>query len=308
MKTKNNIIVTGGAGFIGTHLVDLLVQKNFNVFSVDNYHAFWGNKPSERLNKKAHYLKCDIRSYEKLNKIFAKIKPLFVFHVAALARIQPSIADPQKYLEVNSLGTLNVLRAAKNCRASRVIYSASSSAYGLNPIPSKENMCPNPLNPYAKTKLDGEQWMKIFAEIYGIETVSLRYFNVYGPKNTFVGSYTTVITKFLHQRKNKKPMTIVGDGNQTRDYTHVRDVVRANYLAAISKKVGRGEVINIGCGRRYSVNFIARTIGGRTVHVSSRPGESRNTLADWSLAKKLLGWRPTVKLEDGICELKKITI
>ena len=308
------VIVTGGAGFIGSHIVDLLVSKKFGVYSLDNYKTV-GEKSGYR-NKKAHYTKCDIRDFNALKKHFLRIRPKYVFHTAALARIQPSIKDPDTYLAVNSGGTLNVLKAAKAAGAKRVIYSASSSAYGLNPIPSKEAMLPHPLNPYAQTKLAGEYWMKVFASVYGLETVSLRYFNVYGPRNPFTGAYTTVVTKFLHFYQNNMPMTIVGDGRQTRDYTHVNDVARANLLAAFSKKVGNGEVINIGCSKKYSVNQVAEFIGGTSLgkllknsaaeFIPPRQGEARHTLADITLAKKLLGWSPKVKFETGISELKKI--
>ena len=313
-EKANKAIVTGGAGFIGGHIVDLCVSKGWKVFSLDNYRT--AGIDSAYRNKSAHYIKCDIRNFKLLKKYFLKIKPKYVFHTAALARIQPSIKDPDTYLAVNSGGTLNVLKAAKFAGAKRVIYSASSSAYGLNPIPSKESMLPDPLNPYAKTKLGGEHWMKVFAEIYGLETVSLRYFNVYGPRNTFAGPYTTVITRFLHLLQHKMPMTIVGDGKQTRDYTHVEDVVRANLLAALSKKVGNGEVLNIGCGERYSVNQIAEFIGGKPLgtllksgiaeFIPPRPGEARHTCADISRAKKLLGWSPKVKFQPAISDLKKI--
>lgn len=314
---KIKILVTGGAGFIGSHLVDLLVSSgSYKVFSLDNYAAFNGRAPKDRFNKSTHYIKCDARNLADLIKIFKKVRPKYVFHTAALARIQPSIKNPHLYLEVNSMGTLNVLKAARDFGAKRVIYSASSSAYGRNSIPYQESMTPDPLNPYAKTKLDGEQWMKIFSELYGLETVSLRYFNVYGPRNTFSGPYTTVVTRFLHLFQHKMPMTIVGDGKQTRDYTHVEDVARANLLAALSKKVGKGEVINIGCGERHSVNKIAELVGGKSLgiliknglakFVPSRPGEARHTCADYALARKLLGWTPQISFEEGIAELKKL--
>lgn len=312
-----NVLVTGGAGFIGSHIIDLLLEeKKYGVYSLDNYATFKGREPRDRMSKEARYVKCDIRDMDALLKIMKKVKPRFVFHTAALARIQPSIKNPHLYLEVNSMGTLNLLKASRESGVKRVIYSASSSAYGRNKIPYKEEMKPDPLNPYAKTKLDGEQWMVIFSELFGLETVSLRYFNVYGPRNTYSGPYTTVITRFLHLYKHKMPMTIVGNGKQTRDYTHVTDVVRANLLAATSGKVGNGEVINIGCGERHSVNKIAELVGGekleklikngKAAFVPARPGEAQDTCADHSLAKTLIGWEPKVKFSDGIAELRKI--
>lgn len=317
VNKKINVLVTGGAGFIGSHIIDLLVKENkYKVYSLDNYATFKGLIPKDRMNGSASYLKCDIRDLGALSKILKKVRPKYVFHTAALARIQPSIKDPHLYLEVNSMGTLNLLKAARESGVKRVIYSASSSAYGRNKIPYKEDMKPDPLNPYAKTKLDGEQWMLIFSELFGLETVSLRYFNVFGPRNTFSGPYTTVVTRFLHLFQHKMPMTIVGDGKQTRDYTHVTDVARANLLAATSKKVGKGEVINIGCGEKYSVNKIAELVGGAKLKVllagksakfvPARPGEAQNTCADHSKAQKLLGWSPQVEFSQGIAELRKI--
>lgn len=299
------MLVTGGEGFIGSHLVDLLVEKGFKVYSIDNSVGISGWQ-NDRINPKAEYYSCDIRNFDKLLKFFLDVKPHYVFHTAALARIQPSIKDPRAYLEVNSMGTLNVLLASREAGVKRVIYSASSSAYGLNKIPLMESMTPDPLNPYAKTKLDGEQWMKLFAKLYGLETISLRYFNVYGPRNAFSGPYTTVITKFLHLRKEGKPMPVVGSGKQTRDYTHVSDIVRGNLLAALSKKGGHGEVINLGCGEQHSVNEIAKLIGGKVEHEPPRRGEALHTLADRSLAKKLLGWEPNVKFKEGVQKLKKL--
>lgn len=310
MKNKKTALVTGGGGFIGSHIVNALIQKGYPVYSIDNYFSTGGKLLPERNNQKARYITCDIRDADALRRHIMRVRPDVIFHTAALARIQPSIKDPVSYEEVNSGGTLKLLLASRDAGVRRIVYSASSSAYGSNPIPFREDMTPQPLNPYAKTKLDGEQWMKIFSSLYDIETVSLRYFNVYGPGNIFNGPYTTAITLFLHNLKNNKPMEIVGDGKQTRDYTHVSDVVEANLLAADSKKVGKGEVINVGFGKRYSVNDVAEFVGGeplsallgsgKAVFVPPRTGESRDTLTDNRLAKKLLGWKPKTRLDAGI--------
>ena len=315
MRHKTNVLVTGGGGFIGSHLIAQLLQKRLRVYSYDNYVSTNGALLPERNHKSARYLEGDIRDVPFLSRTIKRIRPKFIFHTAALARIQPSIKNPTEYLEVNSRGTLNILLAARGAGVRRVVYSASSSAYGDNPIPLHENQTPRPLNPYAKTKLDGEQWMKIFAELYGVETVSLRYFNVYGLGNIYNGPYTTVITLFLHHFARGKPMEIIGDGKQTRDYTHVFDVARANILAAMSNKVGRGEVINIGCGDPHSVNEIAERIGGATleqlrkekkaIFIPARPGESRHTKANITKAKRLLGWTPRISFADGIAKLKR---
>ena len=219
--------------------------------------------------------------------------------------MQYSIEHPIETNEVNVGGTLNVLIAAKEGGVKRVIYSASSSAYGDQKVlPFVETMTPNPKSPYGLQKYVGELYTRVWSEVYELETVSLRYFNVYGPRLNPDGAYALAIGKFLRQRKEGKPLTIWGDGTQTRDFTHVRDVVQANLLAAESKKVGKGEVLNIGAGRNFSVNQLAEFIGGPVVHEPPRI-EPHDTCADSSLAKRLLGWKPEIKLEEGIEELKR---
>lgn len=299
-KKSTKVIVTGGAGFIGSHLVDALVKKGAEVHIIDNLTT--GKK--ENINPKAIFHKADIRQLEKIKPIFKNAR--FVFHLAALPRVQPSIQDPKTSNDVNTAGMLNVLISAKNAGVRRLIYSASSSAYGdQKKFPLKETFPANPLSPYGLQKYIGELYCRLFHTIYGLETVSLRYFNVYGPRSATEGAYTLVIGRFLKQRQLNKPITIVPDGEQSRDFTHVYDVVKANMLAAESGKVGRGEVINIGGGHDYSVNEVARLIGGPTVFMEPRI-EPRRTLADITLAKKLLGWEPQVKFEKGIEELKRI--
>jgi UDP-glucose 4-epimerase len=229
-----------------------------------------------------------------------------VFHLAALPRVQYSVQYPRETNETNITGTLNVLLAAKESGVKRVVYSSSSSVYGNNPdLPLKEGMKPCPMSPYGLHKLVGEEYARIFSIFHNLETVSLRYFNVYGPRMNEEGAYTTAIAIFLRQKKNGEPLTITGDGTQTRDFTHVRDVCRANILAAESKNVGKGEVINIGAGRNFSINQIAELIGGHKINIPPRI-EPHDTLADNSLAKKLLNWEPQIKMEEGIEELKRI--
>jgi len=206
---------------------------------------------------------------------------------------------------VNVDGTVSVLRAAVEGGVKRVVYAASSSAYGDQvALPLSETLPAQPKSPYGLQKYIGELSSKLWSDVYGLSTVSLRYFNVYGPKFDPEGAYALVIGKFLKQKKEGTPLTITGDGTQTRDFTHVSDIIRANLLAAESPNVGKGEVLNIGAGRNMSVNDLAAMIGGPSVHVEARL-EPHDTLADTSLAKKLLGWEPTIKLEDGIAELKK---
>lgn len=288
MTTVNKkTVVTGGVGFIGSHLCRVLGEHGYDVVSVDI-------KTGD-----------DIRDTEKMTKLFEGAN--FVFHLAALPRVPYSIEHPQETHDHNVNGTLSVLLAACDAGVKRVIYSASSSAYGDQDVmPLVETLPPKPKSPYGLQKYIGELYCKVFSEVYNLPTVSLRYFNVYGPGASAEGAYALVIAKFIKQRTEGKPMTITGDGTQTRDFTHVRDVVRANLFAATSAHVGQGEVINIGAGKNASVNKISELIGGPVEHIAARL-EPHDTLADSTLAKKLLGWSPEVSLEEGIAELKKLS-
>jgi len=291
------ILVTGGAGFIGSHLTDALVAKGHDVHVVDDLSA--GKKENVHKNATLHITSiCD---FDALSSLMAGVD--YVFHLAALPRVQYSIEHPRETNEVNVGGTLNVLVAAKDAGVKKVIYSASSSAYGdTDVMPLSEDMPANPISPYALQKYIGELNCRLFSTIYGLPTVSLRYFNVYGTRQDPTGPYALVIGRFLLLKKEKKPLTITGDGSQTRDFTHVRDVVRANILAMESSSVGKGEVINVGAGHNRSINDIAVCIGGPVVHVEKRI-EPHDTLADISYAKNLLGWEPLVLFEEGIKEL-----
>ncbi len=299
--SKIKVVVTGGAGFIGSHLVDALIERGFDAHIIDDLSA----GKMENVNKKAVFHKEDVRNFEAIKKIIEGAK--YVFHTAAKPRVQVSIQNPLETHDINVNGTVNVLVASKDVGVKRVIYSASSSAYGeQKTMPLLEDMQANPLSPYGLQKYIGELECSVFNKVYGIETVSLRYFNVYGPRLLSEGgAYDLVIGRFLKQRKEGKPMTIVPDGEQTRDFTNVRDVVKANILAMESDKVGKGEVINIGAGKNYSVNKIADIIGGPKVYIEPRM-EPKHTLADNRRAKNLLGWEPKIKFEDGIEELKAI--
>lgn len=293
-------VVTGGAGFIGSHLVRALLDKGYEVHSIDN---IAGGRVSGRIHQGAEYHEASI--------LDPNTKPIYrgaayVFHTAALPRVQFSIQNPYDTHETNVTGTLCVLLAAKEAGVGRVIYSASSSAYGDQPqLPLREWMRANPKSPYALQKHVGEQYCRLFSEVYNLQTVSLRYFNVYGPGADPEGAYALVVAKFIEARKRKEPMPVAGTGENTRDYTHVKDVVRANLLAAESPNVGRGEVINIGAGRNVSVNTIAKLIGGPTTSIAARL-EPKDTLADNALAKELLGWEPAISIEEGIAELKRL--
>jgi UDP-glucose 4-epimerase len=294
------IIVTGGAGFIGSNLVNELVREGHQVLVLDNLSG--GSK--ENVNKKAKFHKVDITDFKKIKPLFKGVD--YVFHLAALPRVQFSIRNPLESDNANVRGTLNVLVASAGAKVKRVIYSASSSAYGdQKKMPLQETFSVNPKSPYGLQKYIGELYCRIWSEVYGLPTVCLRYFNVYGPGQNAEGAYALVIAKFMKQKSLGQPMTITGNGKQTRDFTSVHDVVRANILAMKSKKIGRGEAINIGAGRNQSINKIAELIGGPVKYIPAR-FEPRDTLADNSLAKKLLGWRPSVGIEKGINELKKM--
>ena len=294
-------LVTGGAGFIGSHLVDALIERGDRVIVIDNLST--GKR--ENVNPKAEFHELDIRNFNDISSLFKGIDD--VFHLAARPRVPFSVEHPYESHVNNALGTLNVLIASRDAKIKRFIYTSSSSVYGdQKKLPLKENMVPKPKSPYALQKFIGEEYCRLFYELYGLSSVSLRYFNVYGPRMPFEGAYALVIGIFLRQKKANEPLTIYGDGEQTRDFTHVKDIVSANILAAQSDKVGRGEVINIGSGKNCSINTIAKLIGGKTVMRPVRPGDARHTLADNARAKKLIGWRPEVDIKDGIEELKKI--
>ncbi len=296
-------VVTGGAGFIGSHIVDLLVSQGHEVHIVDNFSS--GKR--ENLNPKAILHELDIRHEKELTPIFKGASG--IFHAAAQPRMQYSIQEPRLTNDINITGTLNVLIAGRDAGVRRVVYSASSSAYGHgHAMPLQEDMEPRPVIPYAIQKRVGEQYCKMFSFFYGLETVCLRYFNVYGPRQTTDadGPYATVIGIFLGQRKKGLSMSVVPDGTQRRDFTHVRDVARANVLAMQSDKVGKGEIINIGTGKNYSVLEVAGLIGGPTVFAESRAGEVQETLADNKKAKTLLSWEPETSFQTGLGELKEV--
>lgn len=300
---SRRVVVTGGAGFIGSHVVDLLINEGFEVHIVDNLLS----GKLERINPKAVFHKTDIRDEVALKPIFSGAQT--VFHLAAQPRMQYSIQEPKLTNDINITGTLNVLLAARDAGVKRVVYSASSSAYGTkHPLPLHESLEALPVIPYAIQKRVGEQYCQMFSYFYGLETVSLRYFNVYGPRQTTAkdGPYATVIGIFLEQRERGEQMTVVPDGKQRRDFTHVLDVARANFSAMMSSRVGKGEIINVGTGTNYSVLDVAEMIGGLWKFTDPRKGEASATLADISRARDLLGWEPKISFADGIAGLKKL--
>ena len=295
-------VVVGGAGFIGSNIVDKLVEQNHEVVIIDNL----STGKMENVNPKAsvEYIDiCNENECSAMVEIMSGADALFL--LAAKARVQPSIENPVEYEINNTIGTLNVLKCASDAGVRRVVYSASSSAYGnTEKLPSKESDPINPLSPYGAQKYYGEVMCKMFSEVYGLETVSLRYFNIYGERQNVGGAYAMVIGIFVDQLLNGKPMTIRGDGEQRRDFTYVGDVVNANILASQSENVGNGEVINIGNGDNRSINDIANMIGGDRVNVDPVI-EPKATLADNSLAEELLGWKPTKNIEDWIPKYKE---
>ncbi len=297
------VIVTGGAGFIGSNLVDHLVN-NYKVIVIDDESAESNDKFYH--NSKAEYHKISIENYDLIESLFKDV--LYVFHLAAIARIQLTINNPEKALLVNYVGTHNILRASKKYNVKRVIYSSTSSAYGLlNTPPLKETMQRDCLNPYSVTKVGAEDLCKLYTRLYNLETVIFRYFNVYGDRHPTKGEYAPVIGLFARQILEGKKMTVIGDGLQTRDYTNVIDVVQANILAATYKNNNIcGEIFNIGCGKNYSVLDIVEMLKpGYFNYIPARLGEARHTLADISKVKKMLNWEPQVKLEDWIINYKK---
>lgn len=302
INKKQKVIVTGGAGFIGSHLTRKLCDDGFEVFVVDN--LVTGKKKD--VDKRAKLCVADITDFKKITNLWKKVKPEYVFHLACLPRVQFSIDFPKETNDTNVTGTLNILIASRDSGVKRVIFSDSSSIYGDQPtLPFVETMKVDPKSPYGLQKYFGELYMKMFSTIYKLETVSLCYFNVYGPNQDPTGGYAQAIPKFIAQKKSGKFLTVTGDGEQRRDNTHVSDVVAANIQAMKSLKVGRGERINIGSGKNSSVNEIAKLIGGDIEYIPARL-EPRETLAGIALAKKLIDWEPKVSLEEGIAELKKL--
>jgi UDP-glucose 4-epimerase len=293
------VVVTGGMGFIGSHIVDALIERGFDVHSIDNLAA---GKREDRINPKATYHEADIRDVALIAPIIKGAQ--YVFHEAALPRVQFSIENPLETFEVNVNGVAAVLKAAHEGGVKKVVIASSGSVYGDQAtMPLVETMVAQPKSPYGLQKYIAELTGKMWSEVYGLPTISLRYFNVYGSKMDPDGAYALAVAKFLKQRKEGKPITIWGDGTHSRDFTHVDDVVRANILAAESD-VGGGEVFNIGAGRNRTVNDIAAAIGGPVVYEPERL-EPAHALADNTKAKQMLGWTPSVALEEGIAELKK---
>jgi UDP-glucose 4-epimerase len=290
-------IVTGGAGFIGSHMAELLLEKGFEVAVIDDFsNGQKDNVDIFKKNPKYKFYEIDI-SKEFDDSIFNGAD--YVFHMAALADIVPSIENPIKYHNANVTGTIRILEASRKYNIKKLVFSASSSCYGIpDKYPTLETAEARPQYPYAFTKYISEQYALFWNGLYGLPVVSLRYFNVYGTRARTNNTYGAVFKVFLKQKLENKPLTIVGDGSQKRDFVYVTDVARANLIAAQSDI--NEEVINIGTGNPQSVNYLVELIGGPTVRIPKRPGEPDSTHADITKAKKLLKWKPEVSFEEGV--------
>lgn len=291
-------IVTGGAGFIGSHLVDRLLSDGHTVAVLDNLSTGRPDNLAHHMsNTRLRLRQVDIADNLAIGGFFSGVE--WVFHLAALADIVPSIEKPLDYHRSNVDGTISVLEAARAAGVKRLVYAASSSCYGIPDVyPTPETAEFRPMYPYAVTKCLGEQYVLHWGRIYKMPVVSLRFFNVYGPRSRTSGTYGAVFGVFLAQKLNGLPFTVVGDGTQTRDFTFVTDIVNALILAAESSVTG--EAMNVGSGHTYSVNQLVELLGGDKVYVPKRPGEPDCTFANIAKIQRLLGWEPKVTLEEGV--------
>lgn len=295
---SKSCIVTGGAGFIGSHLAERLIADGHRVTVVDNF-SIGHPQDLAHLTDEPRFAmhQSDVADYAAIRPLFDGVD--WVFHLAAMADIVPSIRNPTVYHHANVDGTISVLEAARAAGVKRLIYAASSSCYGIPDVyPTPETAPARPMYPYALTKYVGEQYVMHWAQTYGLPAVSLRMFNVFGPRHRTTGAYGAVFGVFLAQKLAGEPLTVVGDGTQTRDFTYVGDVVDAFVTAAAADATG--EIFNVGSDDTYSVNRLVELIGGETVNIPKRPGEPDCTFADITKIKSVLGWRPRTAFEDGV--------
>ena len=291
-------LVTGGAGFIGSNLIDELVKLGHDVVVIDNEysdahdHFYW--------NHNTRNYKFDIRDYKNTRPLYDGVD--YVFHIAAEARIQPAILNPVEAISINSVGTCNVLQCAREAGVKKLMYSSTSAGYGMNAQPNVETQPDDCLNPYSVSKVNGEKLCKMYTDLFGLDTVIFRYFNAYGERQPVRGQYAPVIGIFLRQLAAGEPLTIVGDGEQRRDFTYVKDIVNANIMAALSNadKEAYGQVYNVGSGENHSVNEVAAMISDDVKYIPSRLGEARISLANVDKIYKTFAWKPQQNLEEWV--------
>ena len=297
-------LVTGAAGFIGSNLTDYLLSQDHQVICMDNESA---DNEKFHWNGETINVSGDITDYKFMKNVFNKVD--YVFHLAAESRLQPAIKNPINAVHKNCVGTATMLQCAREAGVKRFVYSSTSSGYGNNPWPNDETQPDDCLNPYSASKIAGEKFCKMYYNLYGLETVVLRYFNVFGQRSPTRGQYAPVIGIFRRQKEAGESLTIVGDGTQRRDFIHVDDVARANYLASIMplknmvKFEGHdytGEVFNVGSGKNYSIQEIADCISDNQVYIEKRPGEMDTTLANIDKISDIIGWKPEVDVIDWI--------
>ena len=296
-----NTLVTGGAGFIGSHLVKTLLEMNHKVVVLDNFST--GRKSNlNEFVKDIKVIECDLSETGEWQSEVSQCSQ--IYHLAALADIVPSIQRPEDYFKANVVGTMNLLKSIKSPESTKVVYTASSSCYGIPDIyPTPEKSKISPQYPYALTKRLGEELVIHWGIVYSLQNICLRLFNVYGPKSRTSGTYGAVFGVFLKQKLENHPFTVVGDGTQTRDFTYVSDIINA-LVTSMESACIRG-VYNVGSGKTVSVNRIVELLGGQKIFIEKRPGEPNCTFADIQKIKTELNWVPTVAIEEGIKELVK---
>lgn len=300
MNSRPRAVVTGGAGFIGSHMVDLLVERDFRVHVIDSLiGGRAANLARHRANSDVVLDERDVRSLASNDKLFVEAQ--LVFHFAGIGDIVPSIEQPAEYMSANVQGTVHVLEAARHAGVRKVVYAASSSCYGLATVPTREDHPLAPQYPYALSKYMGEQAVFHWNKVYGLPVNSIRIFNAYGTRSRTSGAYGAVFGVFLRQKLEGKPFTVVGDGTQKRDFLYVTDVARAFLAAAETDK--SGGVWNLGAGNPQSVNRLVELLGGTVIYIPKRPGEPDCTWADIGKIRKDLSWAPIVSFEEGVAKI-----